>query len=185
VSELADRYATVADGFTRVVDAVPADGWDRPAPCAGWVARDVVGHLAEWVPAFFGERWGITFDAPAVADDPAGAWHALDDALRSARATRGTETAETPFGVQPLEQTLDMIVTGDVLIHTWDLARATGGDERLDPVEVHRMFEGMAPMDEALRWSGHFGPKVDVAADAAEQDRLLAFTGRDPRHTGM
>jgi hypothetical protein len=35
-------------------------------------------------------------------------------------------------------------------------------------------------MDEALRQSGHYGPKVDVADDADVQTRLLAFIGRRP-----
>ena len=28
---------------------------------------------------------------------------------------------------------------GDILVHTWDLARATGQDETLDPDEVQRI----------------------------------------------
>lgn len=43
------------------------------------------------------------------------------------------------------------------------------------------MLEGMLPMDEALRQSGHYGPKVEVPDDADVQTRLLAFIGRDPR----
>jgi uncharacterized protein (TIGR03086 family) len=65
-------------------------------------------------------------------------------------------------------------------VHTWDLARATGLDETLDADEVHRLVEAMEPMDEAMRSSGHYGPRVDVPADADEQTRLLAFTGRRP-----
>ena len=49
-----------------------------------------------------------------------------------------------------------MFCTGDILVHTWDLARATGLDETLDADEVHRMFVGMEPMDEMLRASGHY-----------------------------
>lgn len=67
---------------------------------------------------------------------------------------------------------------GDVLVHTWDLAPATGLDESLDAEEVHRMVDGMEPHDEALRASGHYGPRVEVPDDADEQTRLLAFMGR-------
>jgi Mycothiol maleylpyruvate isomerase N-terminal domain len=45
VSEISDRYRRVAGQFTRRVEAVPDGAWDNPAPCEGWVARDVVGHL--------------------------------------------------------------------------------------------------------------------------------------------
>jgi len=68
----------------------------------------------------------------------------------------------------------------DILIHTWDLARATGLDETPDPAEVHDLFVGMEPMDAVLRSSGHYGPRVDVPADADEQTKLIAFTGRRP-----
>ena len=73
-----------------------------------------------------------------------------------------------------------MICTPDVLIHTWDLARATGLDETLDPDEVQGMADAMEPMDQMLRDSGHFGPRVPVPDDADEQTKLLAFTGRQP-----
>ena len=50
----AERWRKLAGEFTRRVEAVPEDGgWDRPAPCEGWVARDVVRHLAGWMPGLF------------------------------------------------------------------------------------------------------------------------------------
>ena len=79
-----------------------------------------------------------------------------------------------------VEHAIDMFCVGDILVHTWDLARATGLDETLDADEVHSMYEGMLPMDEVLRQSGHYGPRVDVPDDADEQTKLIAFTGRTP-----
>ena len=183
MSDIAQRYRKVAGGFGDRVRAVPADAWDAPAPCEGWVARDVVGHLVEWLPAYFFQTWDIEPPAaPTVAEDPAGAWFALDRTIQEALddpAVAGRE-AETRFGPATFESQVDMICTGDVLIHTWDLARATGLDERLDPDEVRAFLQGAEPMDEALRQSGHYGPKVPVPDDADEQTRLLAFLGRQP-----
>jgi uncharacterized protein (TIGR03086 family) len=72
-----------------------------------------------------------------------------------------------------------MIVVGDVFIHTWDLARATGLDESLDADQVQRMLESMGSIpDEVLRSGGMFGPRIDVADDADDQTKLLAFVGR-------
>lgn len=79
-----------------------------------------------------------------------------------------------------VEQAVDQFDTGDILVHTWDLARATGLDESLDVEEVRRMVEGMEPYDEALRASGHYGPRVEVPDDADDQTKLLAFMGRHP-----
>ena len=84
------------------------------------------------------------------------------------------------MGEMPLADAIDRLVTGDVHIHTWDVARACGLVESLDPEVTADMLAGMQPMDAALRASGHFGPKVDVPADASVQDRLLAFVGRRP-----
>ena len=53
MSEISERYRKVAAAFTQRAEAVPDDAWDNPAPCEGWVARDIVGHLVEWLPAFF------------------------------------------------------------------------------------------------------------------------------------
>ena len=183
MSEISERYRRVARQFTERVEAVPAAAWENPAPCTGWVARDVVGHLVEWLPAFFFQTWGIDAPAhPSVQDDPAAAWAAVDRTIQAALDDPAVATSErdTRMGPATFEHTIDTICTGDVLIHTWDLARATGLDERLDPVEVRRMFEGMEPMDEALRQSGHFGPKVEVPPDADEQTKLIAFVGRQP-----
>ena len=183
MSEVSERYRRVAAQFTERVDSVRADAWDNPSPCDGWVARDVVGHLVEWLPAFFFGTWEIAAPSiPSVDDDPVGAWRAVDGTLRAALDDPTVATSEraTPMGPSTFEQSLDMICTPDVLIHTWDLARATGLDETLDADEVHRFVESMEPMDQVMRDSGHYGPRVVVADDADEQTRLIAFVGRHP-----
>jgi uncharacterized protein (TIGR03086 family) len=175
-----ERYRRIAAEMSARVDAVPADAWDNPAPCEGWRARDVIGHLVGWIP---GTVLGGTWLEGADADvDPVGAWHALDDALQAALDDPASSAIELdlPPGRMTRDRAIDMICTNDVLIHTWDLARATGLDERLLADEVEGMLAGIAPMDAALRESGHYGPKVQVAADADAQTRLLAFLGRRP-----
>ena len=180
----AERFRRVAGVFTDRVAQVPEDAWDNPAPCAGWKARDVVRHLVEWVPSVIGKA-DIVFPAgPSVDVDPYGAWKNLADTLQA--ALDDPEVADRKFDAGPpgqmtVEQAIGMLVVGDIMIHTWDLATATGLDDRLDPVIVTEMLVGMQPMDEMLRQSGHYGPKVDVAADADDQTKLIAFTGRDPR----
>jgi uncharacterized protein (TIGR03086 family) len=183
MDEGADRYRKVAGEFTRRVIDVPDDAWDRPAPCDGWVARDVVGHLVEWLPAFF----FTTFDLdhrpiPPVDDGPVAAWSVVNETIQDALddPAIASRVRSTPMGDWTLDQTVDAICTPDVFIHTWDLARAAGLDEHLDPDEVHRLLSAMEPMDEVLRASGHYGPRVPVEDDADEQSRLIAFVGRQP-----
>jgi uncharacterized protein (TIGR03086 family) len=178
--DAADRYRRIAAELSARVDAVPDDAWDNPAPCEGWRARDVVGHLVGWVPGLFlGPDWR---PSRSVEDDPKVAWHDLDDALRALLDDPEATTRELdlPPGRMAVDRAIDMIVTNDVLIHTWDLARATGLDEQLLQDEVESMVVGIQPMDEVLRSSGHYGPRVAVADDADAQTRLLAFLGRHP-----
>jgi uncharacterized protein (TIGR03086 family) len=182
-TEIADRYRLVARAFSARVHAVPEGAWDNPAPCEGWVARDIVGHLVDWLPAFFFTTWDL--DAPpipSVDDDPVAAWDALDGVFQRSLDDPdiASRTRETRMGNATFADQVDMICTPDVFLHTWDLARAAGLDETLDPVEVHRLYVGMEPMDEMLRASGHYGPRVSVPDDADEQTKLLAFIGRRP-----
>lgn len=183
MTETSDRFAAAAAGFSRTVAAVPADAWDNPSPCVGWNARDIVRHLVEWVPSFYGTNANLTFPSgPSVDDDPAGAWATMREGILAVLADPAASAYEfdSRAGKMSVEQSIAMIVTGDVLIHTWDLARATGLDEKLDAAEVHRMYEGVQPFDEILRSSGQFGPRVSVADSADEQTQLLAFMGRQP-----
>jgi uncharacterized protein (TIGR03086 family) len=183
MNEIATRYATVAGGFTDRVNAVPADAWDNPTPCEGWVARDIIRHVTEWIPAFFNNSAGLNLPTGiSVADDPVGAWASLHASLCSALADPAVAQREFdgPPGRMSVEQSIDMIVTGDLLIHTWDLARATGLDETLDATEARRMLEGIEPFDEMLRSSGHYGPRVIVSDDADVTSKLVAFVGRNP-----
>jgi uncharacterized protein (TIGR03086 family) len=183
MSEISERYRRVAAQFTQRVKAVPDGAWDNAAPCEGWVARDVVRHLVEWLPAFFFGPWGIELPpGPSVDEDPVAAWQAVDHAIQSALddpAVAG-RARTTRMGNRTFEQTIDTICTSDVLIHTWDLSRATGLDETLDPDQVHRFVEGMEPMDDLMRQSGQFGPRVTVPPDADEQTKLIGFVGRQP-----
>jgi uncharacterized protein (TIGR03086 family) len=181
MSDIAERYERVTAQFTERVRAVPATAWDNPSPCEGWTARDVVRHLTGWIPAFFGSH-GVKFPAiPSVDSDPVGAWETVQMTIARALADPAiaVRRVATPFSTQSLAETVDMIVTGDVFTHTWDLARATGQSETLDPEQLRRMIASMGAIpEEAFRAEGMFGPRIDVPADADDQTRFLGYVGR-------
>lgn len=177
---VADRFRLLAAAFTARVDAVPPDRWESPSPCEGWAARDVVRHMVGNVDMFFGMIGRSRPAGPSVDDDPAGAWAAARDAMQAALDDPDVAGAEYDgmFGRTTLEQSVDRFMAVDLVVHSWDLARAVGGDECLDPDEVHRVYEELQPMDDMLRAPNAFGPKLDAPEGADEQGRLLAFLGR-------
>ena len=180
MSDTAERYRKVAAAFTERVEQVPAGAWDNPTPCEGWAARDIIRHIVDTTAYFLGDK--MAADLPSVDEDPVAAWKAARDQIQSALddPALATMEVESPMGTSTFEHLVGIFGVGDVLVHTWDLARATGLDETLDPVEVSRLFAFMQPMDEMMRQGGAFGPKVEVPDDADEQTRLIAFTGRTP-----
>ena len=182
--DAADEHRRVAGQFTSTVEATPPDAWDRPAPPDGWVARDVVRHLVEWLPAFLEGSTGIALTSgPSVDADPAGAWQVHTEAVQALLDDPATMAREYDFphiGRMQLGQAIAMIYIPDVFLHRWDLARATGQDETLDPQRCAEMLEGMLPLDDILRQSGEYGPRVAVSDDADAQTKLLAFIGRTP-----
>jgi uncharacterized protein (TIGR03086 family) len=184
MTSASDEHRRVAGAFTATVEGVDTESWDHPAPVEGWVARDVVRHLVEWFPAFLQSGTGITLPAgPSVDDDPVGAWRTHTDAVQALLDDADTAEREHDLphiGRMTLAHAIDMIYTGDVFLHRWDLARATGQDEALDADKCAAMLEGMLPMDQLLRDSGQYGPRVDVPDDADVQTKLLAFIGRNP-----
>lgn len=182
MSDVASRYRRVAGRMTEVVEAVPASAWSRPSPCAGWSARDVVRHMIDWMPALLEAGAGVRVpQGPSVDDDPVEAWRLMSDGVQSLLDDPNMVSAEFVHeraGRHSLGDAIGMFILGDVLIHTWDLARAAGLDEALDSDEVHRMLVAAVPMEEAIRTSGHYGPRLEPAGGSSEQDRLLAFLGR-------
>ncbi len=117
----AEQFRRVAGRFSDRVHEVPAEAWDNDAPCAGWKARDVVGHMVEWMPGMLrGADVHVIVDAD-VADDPVGAWEslraqvqaALDDPVVAQR-----EFDAGPPGVMTVERAIAMIMTGDIVTQT-------------------------------------------------------------------
>jgi uncharacterized protein (TIGR03086 family) len=180
----AEEWREVAGDFTARVDGAAPESWDAPAPVEGWAARDVVRHLVEWFPSFLESGAGVRVPVvTSVDDDPVAAWHELDDGVRALLddpATAATVLSDPHIGDVPLGEAVSRFFTADVFMHTWDLARATGQDDRLDEERCAALLAGMEPIEDVMRSSGQYGPRVPVPGDAAAQDRMLGFIGRDP-----
>jgi uncharacterized protein (TIGR03086 family) len=179
----ADRHRAVAAGFTARV--LGTSNWDAPAPVEGWRARDVVGHLVGWFPEFLESATGVVLErGPSVKEDPAAAWQVHTIAVQRLLDEPDSVPAfrHPRVGEMPLQDAVDRFYTTDVFLHTWDLARATGQDDRLDAQTCAQLLAALQPMEEVLRTSGQYGPRVPVPEDADVQTRLLGFIGRNPLH---
>ena len=180
----AERHREIGRVFTQRVQGTRS--WDVPSPVAEWTARDVVRHLTAWFPSFLAAGSGIQLPAGPSVDDPVGAWQAQCDAVQTLLddpATSDLVLSNRHIGEVPLDRAIDQFYTADVFMHTWDLARATGQDDRLDPGFCAQLLGGMEQLGEAFRSSGQYGARVEVPEDAGPQTRLLGFIGRDPEWT--
>ena len=177
--DIIDRYDEAATGFTARLDAVTDDQWTNPTPCTDWNVRELVDHVIA-IQRQLPEGLGVVVDDDGA--DVRATWKAVRDGAfavlrepgvleRTMRGMRGNEV--------PVEMALIPRLS-DLHVHTWDLARATGGDERLNPEIAAIVLERLKPNDEALRKSGSFGPKVEPPPDADAQVELLCFLGRRP-----
>ena len=92
----------------------------------------------------------------------------------------GTEAGRSGATELGLDTLLPMLTT-DVIVHTWDLARAIDVDPQLDQLLCELSFQAALSHDEQLRASGMFGPAVPVPADADAGSRLVAFFGQRSR----
>ncbi|GAA3473620.1 TIGR03086 family metal-binding protein [Nonomuraea roseola] len=194
MSETADRYRRRADAFERKVVAVRPDQWANPSPCEKWTARQVVRHILDMHAVMLRPLGRSLSPAPSVDEDPLAAFRAARadvEAILDDPALAGQE-CDTPSGRVTAEQHIDQVVSEDLPLHGWDLARATGQDDTIDPEDVERAWAAMkalpAELVEKFRTPGAFGPDVEVFGpevkaeeDASPQDKLLAFIGRDPR----
>ena len=179
-------YHRAMDAFGDYVHAVRDDQWGAPTPCPDWDARALVNHVVgenRWaVPLFAGGTIadvGDRFDGDLLSSDPVAAW---DDSAAGAIAAVDDpgameRTVHLSFGDFPGRE-YAMQLLADLVVHGWDLARATGQDETIDPEEIEplqAMVDSMGPM---MLENGVIKRQLEPAPDASPQERLLAGLGR-------
>ena len=182
MSAVAERYGRIADAFTARVDGVPPGAWTAQSPCEDWTARDVAKHVIDTTRLFLTRLNGGDPAPPDSDEDLRASWLVESQAVRAALAdpSRAQQSIQGLGGEQPFEDVIGTVLCADTLIHTWDLARATGQDDTLDEDGREAALAFLTPNDEMLRGPGAFGPKVEPPAAADAQTRFLCFVGRRP-----
>jgi uncharacterized protein (TIGR03086 family) len=177
---IADRYRGLASAFTTKLKGV--DGWDGPTPCAGWSVRDLVGHVVAMheVHLFQVDRRPLA--RPDVDQDPLGAFAVIRGQVQADLDDQGrAEQVYTDrFGRWTFAEGIDRSIGTELVIHGWDLARATGQDDRIDLVEIEQVRASLEIVGHDVVRGMMAGPEVQVGPDADDQARLLAYLGRRP-----
>jgi uncharacterized protein (TIGR03086 family) len=175
-----DRYGGVADGFSARLDGVVEDQWSLPTPCTDWTVRDLAAHVITTHRRVLCSLDGGEAPEADKAGDLRAQWQQARRAITDAIAdeARASTMVGGMFGEQPFESLVGRLLCSDTLVHTWDLARATGQAEQLDPTAIAASAEFLTPIDDAIRRPGGFAPKIEPAPEADEQTRFLNFCGR-------
>ena len=186
--DVVDLHRRALAEFGRRVHAVRSDQWGCPTPCKDWEVRELVNHLLVeqlWVPPLLAGQTvgevGSAFDGDQLGTDPVASWDAAAAAAHESLAAEGAlgRTVHLSYADRPGEEYARELLF-DLVVHTWDLARAIEGDEKIDPSLVDAVYSRIEPEVDSLAASGLFDPPVPVPADADEQTRLIAATGRQP-----
>ncbi len=182
MTAIADRYRKLADAFEAKVAAVSPDDWSNQSPCTEWTARDVVGHVVDVHGMMLKPLDRTLRSGPSVEQDPLGAFRSARADVEEVLADphlAGTEY-DGQLGRTKVESSIDQFLGFDLVVHGWDLARATGQDETIDPEEMATISKAFAGMGDTMRQYGVTGPEVPVPQGASDQDRFLAQLGRQP-----
>ncbi len=171
-AELGERHLAVCRRFGESVRAAHGK-WDRRSPCDAWDARGVLEHVIGFHDVLLLRPLGLKPDRPR--DDPQLRWQltygVLEKAIKELRGNPAT---------LPDARAMMPNLTRDVLVHTWDLARAVGADDRLDARWCELCYAALPSDPMALSVSGMFDAPVEVRDQTDVQSKLLARLGRNP-----
>ncbi|MFI9805439.1 TIGR03086 family metal-binding protein [Streptomyces sp. NPDC052301] len=177
--------------LARLAEAVPEERLTGPTPCPDLAVRNLLGHLLMLSVAFRDaarKDLGATTDTSpdTVVPDIGPGWREelpkvldeLADAWRDPAAWTGNTRAG---GVDLPGAVAGAVVADELVIHGWDLARATGQDYTPDPAALDSAFVFLeAAAGDPDRGGGLFGPVVEVPGTGSRLDRAVGLSGRDP-----
>ena len=181
-------YESVVKALTPIMAGVTSAQLSSSTPCAEWTVQSLINH------AFAVQVFGTSVLSKTSPDmaSMGNVDHALpsegaeaafksitDTTLAALKRANLEETVETPFGAMPGGNFI-MIPITDMIIHKWDLAKATGQNATIDNALAELGIQVLTPAVAGGREGGFFGSEVSVPSSASAQDRLLGLSGRTP-----
>lgn len=169
-----------------LVEAVPDDALDGSTPCERYRVGDLLDHVGGFALAFRAAAVKKPLDGAPVADaaNLRDGWRARipRDLLAMAAAWRDPDawTGMTAAGGVDLPgEVAGIVALDELVIHGWDLAKATGQPADYDGPGLEAVL-GMVLHFRGGDIDGLFGDEVAVPDDAPLLDRILGIAGRDP-----
>jgi uncharacterized protein (TIGR03086 family) len=183
-----------AEQTAAVVRGVGDDQLDLPTPCSAYTVADLLDHVGGLSLAFAAAATKVVDDdltgAPPQGDGSrlGEDWRTRipPDVLAVAEAWRDPEawSGMTRAGAVDLPgEVAGVVALNELVVHGWDLARATGQRYECDHATLEAchgfvmMFSGPGSEDQR---GDAFGPVVDVPEDAPLLDQVIGLNGRDP-----
>ncbi|NUL06295.1 TIGR03086 family protein [Streptomyces lunaelactis] len=179
-----------ARAVAQLIDGVGDERLGDPTPCPKYAVRELLGHLVGLSTAF---RDAARKDlGPTTGTDPGSVLPVLDDDWRTVLPQRLDELAEawqTPGawdgdteagGVTFPAAIAGRVAINELVVHGWDLARATGQEYAPGEASLQVSYELMKPAGDDPSGDGMFGPVVEVPDSAAPLDQVVGFSGRRP-----
>ncbi|WP_026412706.1 TIGR03086 family metal-binding protein [Actinomadura oligospora] len=191
-------FEAAAQRLNGVLAAIPDDAMDAPTPCENFTVATLLDHVVGFTSAFtLVARKAVASGAsrpPAPdAEHLAADWRTrvpeqLKELVEAWREPSAWEGMSEAGGVPLPSAVLARVALDEMILHGWDLARATGQsyDVPADEAEICvELFAGPPTPDEDAPAppDGAFGSPVPVADDAPALDRLVARSGRNPAWT--
>jgi uncharacterized protein (TIGR03086 family) len=186
MTEITDLHRRALDSTGRVVAGISADQLGLITPDAEWDVHTLLNHVvagnlwaAELAAGRTIDQVGDRLDGDVIGADPAAAYDRSAESAATVFEAPGALEAPCAVSYGPVPGS---VYAGhrfvDVLIHGWDLAKATGQDTSLDPELVEACAQVLEPQVEAFRAAGAIGPAVASGPGDSPQTRLLAMLGR-------
>ncbi|MFC5834010.1 TIGR03086 family metal-binding protein [Nonomuraea insulae] len=188
---------SAAREVARLLDGVTENRLDDPTPCADVSVAALLDHLMGLSLAFTLAARKITPPGGGPGPGAAGAerldpqWRTLlprrlDELVESWRDPKAWEGMTEAGGVTMPAEQMAVVALDELVLHGWDLARATDQPFTCSPADTAAVLaftSASAVPEQAAAREGLFGSVVEVAQDAPPFDRALGFAGRDPAWT--
>src|ERR1700742_499365 len=189
--DLHKEMAAAAAEDARVVAGASAGPLDRPTPCTDWDLRTLLNHTILWT-AYSAERrardeklpdelMSTDFTAQPGYDQAYAAQ--LDRAVAAWSDPAAWNRELNVMGNPTPSDGVGALLLAEMVLHGWDVARATGQDFHCDGPVLAAAAQAVADNAELFRKYQGFAAPVELPAGASDFDRLLATSGRDPGWT--